>query len=181
MYRKIIAMAAITVFVHPLIAQLDSGATSQGSVQSSSNGTSGSTNVQASTTIVVIGGVILILGIPLSIVSTTVRNKQKEKEQVASFMRQNHNELIHDVSIGSGSLLKQIAFELGLNGLELGKINARLAGSMEQKEILKTLDGEIDTEDAMNFSQNLSRVFMDALGKNRITEVIKKSWGETEK
>jgi hypothetical protein len=117
------------------------------------------------------GSAVVLLG--ASVVGTVLIARNRTGDQkgtavaLATFMRENHAVLTHDVAMANGPVLDAWARELGLTATEKRRITATMEGSREQGELIAALDGPVDHLRARSFSAAFFQVTARALGPAR--------------
>lgn len=147
--------------------------------QSSANSTASSTaqSNQASVIFVVLGGALLIGGAITFTVTLDKNNKDAAdlQSKVRDYMIANRSLLKHDLSIADGTSYNDWAYALKLSKGEIDLFKKSLDGSLNQVNMLNSLDGDITLEKAGKFSVCFYQSIVNAFGQARAKEILKKA------
>jgi len=96
-------------------------------------------------------------------------------------MRKHHASLVRDIALGRGPVITDWGAHLKLSPKEQSKFVQTLEGSREQINMLASLDGEIESEDAEAFSESFYRLLVRALGQSRVSQLVEVELARLEK
>ncbi|MEA2698062.1 MAG: hypothetical protein QOI66_2333 [Myxococcales bacterium] len=130
---------------------------------------------------VVVLGASAVVGTILVVRATDDHPQQRTAAALATFMRQNHALLTHDVAVAGGPLLDAWARDLGLSSVEKRQIAVAMEGSSEQGALLAALDGAIDERRAQSFSIAFFGVTARALGPARTQGLVARAASTTQR
>ena len=114
----------------------------------------------------------LPVGITAGALTTGLNRKSKEAKDLAIYMRRNHVSLVRDIALGRGPVITDWGASLKLFPVEQAQLERTLEGSREQIYMLASLAGDIESEDAEVFSESFYRLLVQALGQNRVSQIV---------
>jgi hypothetical protein len=98
---------------------------------------------------------------------------------LAGFMRRQHAMLLHDVATAEGPVLDAWAHDLRLTAAEKTRLRRALDGSVEQGQLIDSLDGKIDDKHAERFGAAFVRVTQRAIGRARMNALVARAIAAT--
>jgi len=128
-----------------------------------------------STAFIVTSGMAVIAVFPIGIAlayTSHEREKIRARKELMTYMRKNHLSLVRDIALGRGLVITEWGANLKLSPIEQRQLERTLEGSSQQLNMLASLEGEIEPEDADSFSKSFYDLLVQTLGQKRVLLIV---------